>query len=52
MQISDIIALFRRKLSEQPLSTFEEMREALKPQKERTIPPNVTGVPKVKRRGQ
>jgi hypothetical protein len=51
MQISELIALFRRKMSEQPMSAFEEMREALKPQKERTLPPNVAVVPKVKKRG-
>ena len=50
MQISELIAIFRRKMSEQPLSAFEEMREALKPQKARAIPPAVTVVTKVKRR--
>ena len=51
MQISELIALFRRKISEQPLSAYEEMRDALKPQKQRVIPPSVAVVTKIKRRG-
>jgi len=50
MEISELIAFFRRKIFERRVSAFEEMREALKPQKERAIPPAVTLVTKVKRR--
>jgi hypothetical protein len=50
MQISDLIALFRRKMSEPPQSSYEAMRDALKPQKERALPVNAPAVPSIKKR--